>query len=298
MSSENSVAKRTKHFGIKWVLDCGATQIFVRILMICVATTCLPVMSRAEAGATDFESLPGMVKHLCRDTKHVLTSPLRWRQNDIALLATLSTATFAVMLADRDFQNSVQDNRTYASDQISRWTGRYTQRIVNLTIAGFYVSGLVLHDHKSKETALLCVESVVLAQGVTKALKYVTGRARPYANKGGFSLDPLQFPPPSYSLSFPSGHAAAAFALSSVIAERYQSRWVKLISYGFAVTVSMTRVNNNVHFLSDVLWGGLVGISVGRCLVKFHDRHNTPDFGLGFRRGWENTEFGISIWLR
>ena len=214
MSSENFVAKRTKHFGIKWVLDCGATQILMRILMICVATTCLPVMSRAEADSAEVESLDGMAKYLYRDTKHVLTSPLRWKQNDIALVVTLSTATFAVMLADRDFQNSVQDNRTYASDQISRWTGRYTQRIVNLTIGGLYLSGLVLHDHKSKETALLCLESVLRAQAVTKALKYVMGRARPYAHKGPFSFDPLEFPPSSYSLSFPSGHATAAFALS------------------------------------------------------------------------------------
>ncbi|NIN01269.1 MAG: phosphatase PAP2 family protein [candidate division Zixibacteria bacterium] len=280
------------------VFDRRATQILMMILMICTSTVCLPLTGRAEGDPADFESLPGMVKHLCRDTKHVLTSPLRWRQNDIALLATLSTATFAVMLVDRDFQNSVQDNRTCTSDRISRWTGRYTQRIVNLTIGGLYLSGLVLHDHKSKETALLCLESVLLAQAVTKALKYVTGRARPYANRGAFSFDPLEFPPSSYSLSFPSGHATAAFALSSVIAERYRSWWVRLISYGFATAVSVSRLNNNVHFPSDVFWGGLVGISVGRCLVRFHERDNTPDFELGFRREPDDTGFGISIWLR
>lgn len=275
-----------------------ATQILMMILMICTSTVCLPLTGRAQADRADFESLPGMVKHLYRDTRHVLASPLRWEQNDVAVLATLSTATFAVMLADRDFQRSVQGNRTYTSDQISRWTGRYTQRIVNLTIGGLYLSGPVLHDHKSKETALLCLESVLLAQAVTKALKYVVGRARPYANRGAFSFDPLEFPPPSYSLSFPSGHATAAFALSSVVAERYRSWWIKFVSYGFAAAVSISRLNNNVHFPSDVFWGGLVGISVGRCLVRFHERDNTPDFELGLRRGPDNTGFGISIWLR
>ncbi|HEX7402362.1 MAG TPA: phosphatase PAP2 family protein [candidate division Zixibacteria bacterium] len=280
------------------VADIGKTKGRGIILLLVFGLMFLPASGKAKSEPNGVESADGLIKYLYNDTKHVLTSPLRWRQEDILLFTTLSIGTGELMLLDKDLQKAAQRNRTIDTDRVSRWTSRYTRSITNLTISGLYLSGLVLKDHKLKETALLCMESVVLSEGITSGIKYAVGRARPFADKGAFHFEPLRSPPPSYSLSFPSGHATDAFALSSVIAEQYPSWMVRLISYSFAVLVSLGRVNNNVHFVSDIFWGGVVGTSVGKCLVQFHKKNNDVRQCelISIRKG-DGIRWGIIIWL-
>jgi membrane-associated phospholipid phosphatase len=255
----------------------GSEKIIYRghILLLVFGLMLIPATGEAAQQINGVESTDGLIKYLYNDSRHVLTSPLRWKRDDILHFTTVSIGTGELMLLDRELQQTAQRNRTADTDRVSKWTSRYTRRITNLTIGGLYLSGLILKDHKLKETALLCLESVVLSEVITSGIKYTVGRARPFADQGAFHFDPLRFPPPSYSLSFPSGHATNAFALSSVIAEQYPTWMVRLISYGFAVLVSLGRVNNNVHFVSDIFWGGVVGTSVGKCLVKFHKNENS-----------------------
>lgn len=248
------------------------TQAFLLPLIAVLICAFLPPAVLAEREPDGVRSVDGLARHLYEDTKHVLGSPLRWGQDDLVRLTTVSVSAFAIMLVDEDIQDRMQRERTQTSDRISRWTDRYSKRVINVGIGALYLSGLVCDDLKLKHTALLCLESMALAEGITKGLKHVIGRSRPYGDRGAFSFDPMRFPPPSYSLSFPSGHATSAFAFSSVVAAQYRSWLVRLISYSFAVAVSLARVNNNAHFLSDVFFGSVVGIAVGRCLVQLHKR--------------------------
>ncbi len=300
MSSENLVAQKfvQRRFALKSFFGGGANQIVLTTLVVVFICICMPRTSWAKSDPDEVETLDNLVKSLYRDTKHVMTSPLRWGQDDLVLFATLSASTFALMLTDTDLQESIQENRIHTIDQISKWTDRYTKRVTNLTIGGLYFSGLILQDQRAKETALLCFESVALAEGITKGLKHLIGRSRPFGNKGAFNFNPLKVPPPYYSLSFPSGHATTAFALSSVLAEQYQNWWVKLIAYSFALVVSWARVNNNAYFLSDVFWGGIIGISVGRCLVKFHEKDGWLNWELISTNGPDNVKLAISIWVK
>lgn len=240
--------------------------------------------SFAEVGAKLKEDKTGclncLVTHFYEDAKHVLTSPLRWNRQDVLTFAILSGGTFGLMLADEDLQDLVQDHRNSTTNRVSRWTDRYTKRVTNLTIGGFYLSGIIFRNNKAKETALLCLESVALAEGITKGIKHLVGRTRPFGDKGAFHFDPLKIPPPPSSLSFPSGHATAAFALTSVIAEQYHRIPLTIALYGGATVVALARVNNNAHFFSDVFWGGVIGVSVGKALVKFNKENSSEDTQL------------------
>jgi membrane-associated PAP2 superfamily phosphatase len=269
----------------------------VVILAVALACFLAPTATLAREEPGNVECLDGLVKHLYLDTKHVLLSPVHWRQRDVMLFAALSIGTVGLMGADDDFRQIVQRNRNHSTDRVADWTNKYTRRVANSTIAGLYLTGLVFHDRKAKETALLCMESVVLSEAVTTGLKYAVGRSRPFAEKGASDFNPFKSPPPSYSLSFPSGHATTAFALSSVVAEQYHSWLVRLAAYGFALAVSYGRMDIDVHFLSDVCWGGIVGISVGRCLVKFHEKDKMPSLTLVPRTGSAGPGLGFSIRL-
>ncbi len=259
VKKSNRICRETiKKFGIIW------------LSVLCFLS---PLGSiRAVSEQKGVETVDSLVKFIYTDSKHVLTAPLYWKQKDLILFTTISISTFELMLMDRDLQDAAQRNRTSCTDRISKWTSHYTNRAVNLTIGGFYLSGLVFKDRKCKETAFLCLESLALSEGITISLKHIVGRTRPFGDKGAFHFDPLKFPPPSYSQSFPSGHATTAFAISSVIAEQYKSWMVKLLAYGSATLIAWGRVNNNVHFVSDVFYGGLIGTAIGRCLVRFHKK--------------------------
>jgi membrane-associated phospholipid phosphatase len=270
------------------------------VIVMAAALVCsfLPKTSLAGTRPDNLESLDGLIWHLYRDTGHVLTSPLRWGQDDLLFLATISVGTVVLMTSDTDSRHLVQRNRSHAMDDLATWTNKYTKRVATVTIGGLYVSGLILDNRKARETALLCLESVALAEGITTGLKYLVGRSRPFADKGAFDFNPLKSSPPPYSLSFPSGHATTAFALSSVVAEQYGGWLVKLAAYGFALAVSYGRLNVDVHFLSDVFWGGIIGISVGRCLVRFHRKDNLRRWTITSAGGPANPGLGFTIALR
>jgi membrane-associated phospholipid phosphatase len=253
-----------------------------------------PVVAGTSTKRT--ECWDGLITGIYEDAKHVLTSPFHWNQQNIVTFTTLSMGTFELMPADKDFQDWVQEHRNSTTNRISKWTDRYTKRVTSLTIGGFYLGGIIFHNDKAKETSLLCLESVALAEGITEGIKHLVGRTRPFGNKGAFHFDPLKLPPPSSSLSFPSGHATTAFALTSVVAEQYHYLPLTIILYGCATAVALGRVNNNAHFLSDVFYGGVIGISVGRSLVKFNKNNISEEVGLALRfdkltTSWSKPDF-------
>ncbi len=300
MSSENFLLKgfADRHLPVNSISPASAYRVVLIPLIAVIILAYLPIPGLAQAEPVEVGSLDGLVKSVYRDTKHVLTSPLRWRQDDVVKLATLSIATFGMMITDKELQESVQKNRTRTSDQVSEWMKKYTKRVANLTIGGLYIYGLAYHDRRARETAFLCLESVALAEAITTGLKHLVGRSRPFADKGAFDFNPLESPPPQYSLSLPSGHATTAFAFCSVVAARYPSWPVRLSLYGFAVTVSLARMNTNVHFLSDVFWGGIIGISVGKCLVALHERDGKSDLEFMSRHEPDKIGIGLRMWLR
>jgi membrane-associated phospholipid phosphatase len=95
------------------------------------------------------------------------------------------------------------------------------------------------------------------AETLAFCLKLVTDRSRPpLADPGIQSLVGLPD-----STSFPSGHAAAAFAAATAVGIFYPRLRVPL--YTLAALVALSRVYLGVHFWSDVLAGSLLGLAVG-----------------------------------
>jgi membrane-associated phospholipid phosphatase len=62
-------------------------------------------------------------------------------------------------------------------------------------------------------------------------------------------------------VAMPSGHAAAAFALATSLADDIHRPWATVGLYGMASAVAWSRVNDNRHWLTDVAAGALVGIT-------------------------------------
>lgn len=105
-------------------------------------------------------------------------------------------------------------------------------------------------------TAFTVLESFSVTAAITGAIKYLIGRARPYENVGPYHLTFLSA---NYDFqSFPSGHSALAWSIFTPVAERFGDYW-----YIVPAVFSAQRLWADQHWLSDVVYGGLIGWSVG-----------------------------------
>jgi membrane-associated phospholipid phosphatase len=63
--------------------------------------------------------------------------------------------------------------------------------------------------------------------------------------------------------SFPSGHTSHSFTIATIVNELYGNE-MGIAAYCLAVLVAASRINDNKHYLSDVLFGAGLGTAVGR----------------------------------
>jgi len=133
------------------------------------------------------------------------------------------------------------------------------------------ISGYARHDPYQVDTALLAGEAYADTAVVDLAIKAVTRRRRPSDVAPGAPFTDTFFSggkSPFKGSSFPSGHAAGAFAVATVVATRYHThRWVPWAVYGFATAVSLSRITTSAHFPSDVFLGAALGYGITRYQV-------------------------------
>lgn len=125
------------------------------------------------------------------------------------------------------------------------------------TAMGIYA--LLKKDQPLLKDAVYIGTTVIEAVGVTYGLKYAFDRERPYV-KYPDKIHPIE---PEDSPSFPSGHTAAAFSLATSLSITYPKWYVIAPSAVWACGVGMARMNQGVHYPSDVLAGAAIGIGCG-----------------------------------
>ena len=111
-------------------------------------------------------------------------------------------------------------------------------------------------DQALLKDAIYIGTTVVEAVGITYGLKYTFDRRRPYV-KYPQLVHPIE---PEDSPSFPSGHTAAAFSLATSLSITYPKWYVIAPSALWACGVGFARMNQGVHYPSDVLTGAAIGV--------------------------------------
>jgi membrane-associated phospholipid phosphatase len=129
-----------------------------------------------------------------------------------------------------------------------------------LGIAGtIYAVGRIKDEPKVSHMGMDLIRSVAIAEFMTESLKYTVRRERPDG---------------SDTHSFPSGHSADTMAFATALERHFGWRYA-VPAYVFASYVAMSRLQLNVHYLSDVTAGAAVGIIAGRTVTR-HGRDNFP----------------------
>ena len=103
--------------------------------------------------------------------------------------------------------------------------------------------------------------AVVVGDLASYGLKELVGRPRPFER---YSL-PLPLGHVPHDPSFPSGHAAMAFASATVLS--YFRPRLAAAFFLLAVAIGFARVYVGVHYPLDVLGGAVLGCVVGALVI-------------------------------
>jgi hypothetical protein len=203
---------------------------------------------------------------------------------DAVLAAGFVGGTFAVRPLDKHFAQRLQDSTTQTNRFLRdaatgfRLMGQPIPQIVGVSM---YAVGRLTHHRRIAQLGLHGTEAFLTANVITTGTKFLAGRARPrkagvdnphdYKFGRGFSGADYQ--------SFPSGHATTAFAVASAVTAETSHWWprgvwvVGPVMYGGASMVGVSRMFNNAHWASDVVFGAAIGTFSGIKVVRYNYRH-------------------------
>jgi len=205
------------------------------------------------------------------DFSTIVTSPARWNASDWITATIITGITAGLYENDAKIQKWVLDHKTTTTGSIGdKVTLVGHGGLTPVVLGSMYLYGHVAHDAKIQKTVLLSVESFAVTGVFVQTLKSSLHRHRPYTNDGARTWDGASLKTDGSNLSFPSGHASLAFAVSTVIAEEYDNAFIPPVAYTIATITALNRVQRNAHWASDVFAASAIGYFTGKAIVAAH----------------------------
>jgi membrane-associated phospholipid phosphatase len=214
----------------------------------------------AAVGEMGKKPTRGFVKSLLYnlgdDVKHMP------RKNSIYWLAGGSVGALAIHPADQSIN---QHLATSQSANIFFFPGSIIGQgyFILPAAAATYVWGRVEHQGRVQHLGMDEIEAGLLSLGFVEAIKVAVQRPRPTPLPGQTTT--------ATGYSFPSGHATLTFAAATVL-QQHLGYKAGIPTYLIAAYVAMSRLHDNVHWASDVVFGTGLGIMIGRS-VTWHGRN-------------------------
>ena len=118
---------------------------------------------------------------------------------------------------------------------------------------GMYIIGRAARSARLGQLGADLVDAQIVSGVITQSIKAAAHRTRP---NGG-------------NHSFPSGHTSATFATAAVIQQHYGWKAGAPL-YALGAYVSVSRMVDNKHWASDVVFGAAIGIVSGRAASLGH----------------------------
>jgi membrane-associated phospholipid phosphatase len=173
--------------------------------------------------------------------------------------AAVAGVVIASGFLDETVRDYTQSHRTETKDDIATVFRHMGQPEVYATVGfGTILTGLIASDDDITRAGGRITGSLLTAAASNSIIKYVVGRTRPNHST---NPDPDEFEPFSGNVSFPSGHTAMAFALAASVSNEVRFLPAQIGLYSAATLTGWSRINDNKHWLSDVLGGAAVGIT-------------------------------------
>ncbi len=148
---------------------------------------------------------------------------------------------------------------------------------------GMYALGVLARQGDLATVGLHTTEALVIASAAGFLIKGAAGRPLPRQHNA--DADSFVFGRGIRTdgnwQAFPSGHTLAAFAVASAVTAEASDRWpshatlLGVLMYGTATAAGVSRLYNNAHWVSDIIFGAGIGIFSGLKTVQYARTH--PD---------------------
>ena len=219
-----------------------------------------PPVQGQEAAPEHIETnWSSLLKDTGRDFISFPQRPSTW-----VLLAAGGALALAAHPADDYVQSHIVGNTTadrfFAPGKVIGSAGFQIGSALTLYVVGRHLTKDKESTHRLTHIGFDLMRSQIVAQAIVHGIKYSVQRDRPTGE----------------CCAFPSGHATSAFAAASVLERHfgYRGSWPALLAASYVAT---SRLVDNRHFLSDVIFGAALGEAVGWTVVG---RHRTAKFSL------------------
>lgn len=204
-----------------------------------------------------------------RDFHSPVTTPAKWA------LISGTAATLLVVLTrhsiDRPFQSWMNREKP-----LGRWADvgdHYGRGYASAAyIGGMFLFSALAESENAERRALLMLRSMSYSVFMSTGMKAAFRQGRP-----GNAHE---------RTSFPSGHSTMAFSFASVVAAEHEWYW-GASAYALATLTAFSRLNDNRHFLRDVVAGATIGVSYGLGLW-YRDQEKRSLSKLGRDKGWNH----------
>lgn len=219
--------------------------------------------------------------------KNIATGPFHWNKKEWIIVGSAIAGGTILYFFDDEILKGIQRISSPQLDNISKYGFEPMGVIWPVALTGgYYIYGLAADNDKARQIALGEAQVIVYTIITTEIFKQVFHRHRP---DDEIPSNPKLWEGPftgwGYN-SFPSRHTALAFATATLFQQVYKDRlWVGILSYTLATGVGLSRIYDNKHWPTDVLFGALIGYGIGKSVFNFMDKDTKLSLGFGKHGG-------------
>lgn len=170
------------------------------------------------------------------------------------LLAAIVLGLLSFLLDSKILSAATAIQHPYIS-YIMEWFSDLSSLISVMAV----LASLFMWEERKKKWILVVWLSLIASFAVSIVMKLAVARPRPGLYE---SLLLSQY-------SFPSLHAALAFSLVPVLDKEFPK--LKWFWMAFAFLVAASRLYLKAHYLSDVVWGVIIGYAIGTGFVRLKE---------------------------
>jgi hypothetical protein len=205
-------------------------------------------------------------------------------RHDLALAGIALAGSAAVSVFDERIARWTQSAGVQGSssrhDLVEQLT-RVNETPLTLAALATYGVGRLAHANTVADVGLHTSESLILTVAISELLRGPIGRARPRESPtNAFKFELGEGFTEFGNRSYPSMHAAAAFATATTLVGEIDARnpgatkYAAPLLYGAALVPGLTRMYLNQHWTSDIVAGAFVGTLLGGKVI--HNAHHHP----------------------
>jgi membrane-associated phospholipid phosphatase len=204
-----------------------------------------------------------------------LIQPSKWDGSDWLKLGIIGAGSFIIIeTVDQPARDLALKDRSYLYSvpiEAGRIYGELYSPVV--FFGGFAIHSLITNNVSTRKIAYEIGQASLYTGAITLILKTAFGRSRPFMNEGKSSYHPFSFLDDNHS--FPGGHTATAFVISTVLSRNAGPTWLKILAYLPAVITPFSRIYEDQHWVSSCFFGGALGYFVADWVVDLHERNES-----------------------